>query len=306
MTKFYEGNLLTLYNSDCRNMPELADNSVHCVVTSPPYWGLRKYKGKQVLEGWGCAFGMEKSPGEYVEHTVEILQEIRRVLRKDGVVFWNIGDSYASGKGSCFNPGGGTSSLGKVRKEAGAHPLNRGNISELHASGLKPKNLCLIPFRVALAAQSDGWWVRSVIIWHKPNPMPESVNGWRWEKHRVKVGNKGRGKERWRQETGQQDHNKDGSLKQDAEWVDCQGCEKCLPNDGYVLLKGSWRPTNSYEHILMLTKSANYYCDADAGREKANYDGRHDTFMKGSGKYASGEFMVTPKVESAHARGHER
>jgi hypothetical protein len=103
----------------------------------------------------------------YVSHSVLFLRAIRDVLKDDGCVFWVVGDSYASGKGSCFNPGGGENSLGQERKAEGAHPLDRGNVSELHAVGLKPKDLCLIPFRVALAAQADGWWVRSDIIWTK-------------------------------------------------------------------------------------------------------------------------------------------
>ena len=95
----------------------------------------------------------------YIQHTVEILREIRRVLRKDGVVFWNCGDSYMGSGGANEN---------KERGGAVANP-NRKHIS------LKPKDLCLIPFRVAIATQEDGWWVRSDIIWSKPNPMPESV-----------------------------------------------------------------------------------------------------------------------------------
>ena len=125
-------------------------------------------------------------------------------MRPDGTLWLNLGDSYASGKGTCYNPGGGDNSLGKERKEAGAHPLNRGNKSTLAKSGLKPKDLVGIPWRVAFALQADGWYLRSDIIeevelycpcgcghvleeriiryaqdrdliWHKPNPMPESV-----------------------------------------------------------------------------------------------------------------------------------
>jgi DNA modification methylase len=111
----------------------------------------------------------------YVQHTVEIFREVRRLLRKDGVLWLNIGDSYASGKGTCYNPGGGNGSLGKNRKESGAHPLDRGNKSTLAKSGLKPKDLVGIPWMVAFALRADGWYLRSDIIWHKPNPMPESV-----------------------------------------------------------------------------------------------------------------------------------
>lgn len=228
---FYQERLARLYQGDCRRMNELPDESIQCAVTSPPYWGLRKYEGNQdliwggdkdcehewgselvsdtrhpdfknwehkaekgvpnlaphikVSQGnfcslcgaWKGAFGLEPTPELYVQHTVEIMREIWRVLRKDGVVFWDIGDSYASGKGTCFNPGGGKGSFSGHgdRKDAGAYPLDRGNVSMLKASGLKQKDLCLIPFRVAIALQEDGWWVRSVIIWNKPNPMPESV-----------------------------------------------------------------------------------------------------------------------------------
>jgi len=205
-------------------MAEIPNECVQMVCTSPPYWGLRKYEGQQELiwgdnhcehewareERWlhrgstqsplenkggrmtqdktsdGCcslcgawkgAFGLEPTPEMYVQHTIEILREVRRVLRKDGVVFWNIGDSYAAGKGTCFNPGGGKGSFSTHgdRKDAGVYPLDRGNVSMLKAQGLKPKDLCLIPFHIAIAAQQDGWWIRSVIIWNKPNPMPESV-----------------------------------------------------------------------------------------------------------------------------------
>ena len=126
-------------------------------------------------KSWIGALGLEPTPDLYVQHLVEAFREVWRVLRADGCVFLNLGDSYASGKGTCYNPGGGASSLGKERKAAGAHPLNRGNKSTLAQSGLKPKDLCMIPARVALALQADGWWLRSAMPWVKKNPMPESV-----------------------------------------------------------------------------------------------------------------------------------
>jgi site-specific DNA-methyltransferase (cytosine-N4-specific) len=121
------------------------------------------------------SLGLEKTPQEYVANMVDVFREVWRIMRDDGTVFLNLGDSYASGNGTCFNPGGGSSSLGKGRKEAGAHPLDRGNKSTLDLSGLKPKDLVGIPWRVALALQAEGWYLRQDIIWHKPNPMPESV-----------------------------------------------------------------------------------------------------------------------------------
>jgi DNA modification methylase len=138
----------------------IKDNSVHCCVTSPPYWGLRDYG----VEG---QLGLEKTPQEYIAKMVEVFREVRRVLRKDGTCWLNVGDSYAMtsmrGKNSTFHGLIDQSKQGIV------------GISKSIPDGLKPKDLCLIPFRLAIALQEDGWWVRSDIIWAKPNPMPESV-----------------------------------------------------------------------------------------------------------------------------------
>ncbi len=265
--------MLGIVKADGRKIP-LADESVQCVVTSPPYWGLRKYAGEQELvwggredceHGWGgeipgdprggsgpaakecyggqdgesnyarqvgrgneclvCgawrgAYGLEPTVNLYVQHTVEILREIRRVLRADGVVFWNIGDSYAaSNRGS-----GGHSPKQDSNRGSWTPGNHRNEISD----GLKPKDLCLIPFRVALAAQADGWWVRSDIIWAKPNPMPESVTD---------------------------------------------------------------RPTRSHEYILMLTKSARYYFDSFAVREPVSTGAANGTPFSRS--------ALTPETDSA-------
>ena len=119
--------------------------------------------------------GLEKTPEEYIAKMVKVFREVRRVLRADGTCWVNLGDSYASGKGTCYNPGGGANSLGQGRKAEGAHPLDRGNKSTLAAVGLKPKDLVGIPWMLAFALRSDGWHLRQDIIWAKPNPMPESV-----------------------------------------------------------------------------------------------------------------------------------
>jgi len=113
---------------------------------------------------WHGGFGLEPTPELYIEHSMQILNEIRRVLRPDGIVFWNLGDSYYS------NPGNG---LGGKPSITGAEPHHTG-MNKLGPS-VKPKDLCLIPERFAIAAQADGWWIRSRIIWYKRNPMPESV-----------------------------------------------------------------------------------------------------------------------------------
>ncbi|KKK52297.1 hypothetical protein LCGC14_3106320, partial [marine sediment metagenome] len=242
MEPYYQDLHNTLYNLNFLDN-DLPDESVQMVVTSPPYWGLRKYAGEQdliwgdnhcehewgeilgVIErnespgvgakqeihatqgincslcgAWRGSYGLEPTPEMYVQHTIEILREIRRVLRKDGVVFWNIGDSYAAGATS---PHKTMRDPKLMMGNSGWTKREQGTANTLVGS-LKPKDLCLIPFRVAIAAQEDGWWVRSIIIWSKPNPMPESVTD---------------------------------------------------------------RPTESHEYILMLTKSARYYWDADAVRE---------------------------------------
>ncbi|MCL0035837.1 site-specific DNA-methyltransferase [Dehalococcoidia bacterium] len=240
--KYYEDSHITIYQGNCRNMAELPDESVQCVVTSPPYWGLRKYSGEQELV-WGgesecqhiwfdtsipksggvgdygvgcigsaivrtasheakpsgacslcgavkCQLGLEPTIEMYIEHLVEICREIRRVLRSDGVFFLNIGDSYAGSGGANENK-----KRGGVVENPNRKP---------QSAALKPKDLCLVPFRLAIALQNDGWWVRSVIIWLKTNCPPESVTD---------------------------------------------------------------RPTESHEYILMLTKSARYYWDREAVRE---------------------------------------
>jgi DNA modification methylase len=141
--------------------------SVQCVVTSPPYWGLRDYG----MEG---QIGLEKTPSEYVRSLVRVFREVRRVLRADGTLWLNLGDSYASNAGgyNCEGSMGASHNLRISKKTMSAVIKNR---SRLPAPGLKPKDLVGIPWRVAFALQKAGWWLRSDIIWHKPNPMPESV-----------------------------------------------------------------------------------------------------------------------------------
>ncbi|HRD25872.1 MAG TPA: site-specific DNA-methyltransferase [Methanoculleus sp.] len=154
-----------------RAMP---DASVQCVVTSPPYWGLRDYG----VEG---QIGLEPTPEEYVEKMVEVFREVKRVLRDDGTLWLNYGDCYC---GSWGNAGhrpeiDGTPSY---QREKATEYFNRGGWDERRETppnqkipGLKPKDLVGMPWRIAFALQADGWYLRSDIIWSKPNPMPESV-----------------------------------------------------------------------------------------------------------------------------------
>ena len=185
----------------------LPDESVNCCVTSPPYWGLRDYgtaeweggdaecehiqsenkhggeRADRNQEGYKKQYknicskcgafrkdkqlGLERTPEEYVARMVEIFREVRRVLRKDGTLWLNLGDSYNSH--SCGNGNVGGIEGNRKNKKDNTANTHRGNV------GLKDKDLVGIPWRVAFALQADGWYLRQDIIWHKPNPMPESV-----------------------------------------------------------------------------------------------------------------------------------
>jgi len=152
----------TVLTGDCvESMRGLPDNSVHCCVTSPPYWGLRDY-------GQEGQIGLESTPEAYVAKMVEVFAEVRRVLRPDGTLWLNLGDSYANNKGSDLP---GTNALVGSTKKGVQRAVKRVPA----VWGLKPKDLVGIPWRVAFALQSDGWYLRQDIIWHKPSPMPESV-----------------------------------------------------------------------------------------------------------------------------------
>lgn len=155
--------MMELIEGDCREiLPTLSTQSVQCCVTSPPYWGLRDY-------GENGQLGLEATLEEYIDKMVAVFREVWRVLRDDGTLWVNMGDSYAHGE--C---GGKSPVDGRTDRMGGGNPRGRTTRATL-SNGLKPKNLCGIPWRVAFALQADGWYLRSDIIWHKPNPMPESV-----------------------------------------------------------------------------------------------------------------------------------
>jgi DNA modification methylase len=146
-----------------RTMP---NESVHCIVTSPPYFGLRDYGHEEQL-------GLEQTPDEYVAKLVEIFGEARRVLRRDGTLWLVIGDTYVGGRNGGM--GGSALTSGCNHEAARAAWAARKGPKHRRIEGLKPKDLIGIPWRVAFALQADGWWLRMDNIWAKPNPMPESV-----------------------------------------------------------------------------------------------------------------------------------
>ncbi len=161
---------IRLLQGDCRQvLKTLPADSVHCCVTSPPYWGLRSY----LPEGHAdkhMEIGSEPTVQEWVATMVDVFREVRRVLRPDGTCWVNLGDSYATGAGRVgAHPGGGTDGQ-RARDCAPSTPLNR-----MPMAGFKPKDLIGQPWRAAFALQEDGWWLRQEIIWAKKNPMPESI-----------------------------------------------------------------------------------------------------------------------------------
>ena len=267
MTLTYNNGMVSLHRGDARSvLAELPAESVHCVVTSPPYWGLRDYglepsvwetpfgmasdetehewgepihgksqsgsltgstlsgapPGKERRPEWGSAscwkcgawrgtLGLEPTPELYVQHIVEIFREVRRVLRKDGTLWLNLGDSYAGSWGaqsrSNGNDVGSTLEGGSMlsARQIQAAPRGQTHTGSLKDTpGLKPKDLVGIPWKVVFALQAEGWWHRFPVVWKKDNPMPSSARD---------------------------------------------------------------RPTMDYEFMFLLTKSARYYYDAEAIRE---------------------------------------
>jgi DNA modification methylase len=177
-------------------LADLADDSVDCCVTSPPYWGLRDY-------GVAGQIGMEPTLGEHLDVMVRVFAEVRRVLKPEGTLWLNYGDCYATkpnGRSAAETKAAGTddrtfrdkpfSTVGPIfsplsaeaRERRGPRNMAAGEPSagNIHAGGvLKPKDLCMIPNRLAIALQEAGWWVRSEIVWGKPNPMPDSSGRYR-------------------------------------------------------------------------------------------------------------------------------
>lgn len=151
--------------SALEGLKQMPDNSVHCIVTSPPYWGLRDYG----VEG---QLGMEKTPEEFVQNLVAIFHEAKRALRNDGTLWVNLGDSYAATNRDRTT----TQIVSKSTLQGGQKTQKAAAVTPNKIiSGLKPKDLVGTPWMVAFALRADGWYLRQDIIWSKPNPMPESV-----------------------------------------------------------------------------------------------------------------------------------
>ena len=154
----------TILFGDCVETLKQFDEKARCCITSPPYYGLRDYGGED------CQIGLEESPEEYIQKLVKVFQEVRNNLTEDGTLWVNIGDSYYN-----YRPGKGQSlvkqSVSTNKQDLPDNCPRRGN----KLKGYKEKDLIGIPWMLAFALREDGWYLRQDIIWHKPNPMPESV-----------------------------------------------------------------------------------------------------------------------------------
>jgi DNA modification methylase len=192
--------------------------------------------------------GLEKIPDEFIERMVIIFREVRRVLRDDGVVWVNLGDCFAGSGGENLNKGLSNAGTGKDRSH-----LYRNNPRK---EDITAGNLMLMPHRVAIALQDDGWVVRNDVVWFKRNPMPESVAGWRWEKSRS---------EKARTTDGGMQTANIGSFTAQSGGRDKVEWEY---GDDLVLRKSSWRHTRAHEYVFQLVKDMGYWCNQEAVREK--------------------------------------
>ena len=246
-----------LVQGDSALLPFL-DKQFHCVVTSPPYWGLRKYSG---VEGRGMFpnLGLEPTPDEFVHNMVIIFREVRRVLRDDGVVWLNLGDSFAGSGGENANTGLQGGNTIKANSDDGTRSgLWRSNPRK---TKIQQGNLMMMPHRVAIALQTDGWIIRNDAVWWKRNPMPESVKGWRFQiSQKIKDtdprGNEGEKRNATLGKQPQRDHDGRDFAQPEYEY-----------GEDYELKKGSWRHTRAHEYVFMLTKKMKYWSNQESVRQ---------------------------------------
>jgi len=240
-------------------LAEIETGSVHCCITSPPYYHLRSYlpenhpsKAKEL--------GNEPTVEEYIENQVRVFREVRRAMHHTGLLFINIGDS----RNASSRAGHGTLT---PKQATNAHapddrPSDRGRRDG------EPLN---VPWRLLDALRADGWRYVQEIVWVKPSVMPESVQGWRWERCRVKIapGNipSGRkvGRNRQRFPDVAAGKNPEGLAK----WAECPGCPKCEATGGWVLRRGRGRCTTSHEYVLVFAASDRYFWNSAEFREPA-------------------------------------
>lgn len=269
----------TLYLGDCLDvLRSIPSGTVHAVVTSPPYFAIRSYLPKDHPDK-SKEIGSEPTPEVFIQTMVEVFREVRRVLRDDGVCWVNLGDSHDAG----------TKSPRKPRHQTEHGYWNNEDISQRVSAGMPAGNLLNIPHRVAEALRQDGWIWRQTIVWAKRSPMPESVNGWRWMRCRVKVGRQDApqgglsSRDMGEHSHGPASGEYRGEEKLIPQWSPCPGCEKCISNGGYVLRRGSGRCTTAHEYVFLFAKTGKYFWDSEASKEEQS-KGTHKRFGKNGKK----------------------
>ena len=264
----------------------LPADAFHCAVTSPPYWRLRAYQGVAPTlwaDGVTCCLGAEPDPDSFIRHLVQVFSEVWRVLHPTGLLFVNLGDTYASAWPCERRNEVGSGSLSNGKREARPERLG---------GGLKEGDRCGIPERFALEMQASGWWWRDTIIWAKKSPMPSSQFGWRWVRCRVKISRaaqtfNGYGQSQLGGHGGTRAPDCSGGViyAPKAEWLPCPGCPKCQANGGYILRKGRFRTTAAHEPIFMFAKSERYFADDQAASEPASQPNRVRADQMGGSKH---------------------
>jgi DNA modification methylase len=268
-----------IVNADAADPLPFPDGYFHCIATSPPYWSLRKYKGEQernwpevsfapmpglpeiTVSAWRGGLGLEPSPEMHVGHFILIARDLYRVLRPDGTLWLNYGDSFSGSGGENGNWGLlGISRIDKVGKAPGRSPLPGGNVM-------------LIPFRIALAMQADGWILRNDDVWAKRTVMPEPVRGWRFEQMSCDCMSKRREAAIAANRKGGIGRNrlfgkgfrKPGDIGPDPKCPNCHGTGKfgCVE-----FSPGSWRHTRTHEYVFQFVKDMGYFSDQEIVRER--------------------------------------
>ena len=252
---------------------------------------------------------MESSVREYVDRLVAVFGELRRVLRTDGMLIVDIGDTYAS-------TGGHTSgdNAGRAGRSNNAARSEMKGAKDAKLDG----QLLGVPWRLAFALQDAGWCLRQDCAWiksisgaiQKGSVMPETVSGWSWRRCRVKVAEArcGDGKP-MRRDPSRGDIAPSLHVNEPAIWQDCPGCEKCLPNNGWVLRRGRWRFTRSWEYLFLFANGDRYYADAAAVAEPGTDSNGHDThnprsaiFIPSSGTKLSHFATFSPNLPALFIR----
>jgi DNA modification methylase len=221
-----------LIQADSFRIP-LADHSVHMVATSPPYYAVRDYDGDQEASSLG-EIGNEESPEEHIANLVTVLDDAARVLRPDGVLYLNYGDTFAGS--------GGLNMTSKINTRGGK--LN--SYGPRKVADVPNGNLLLLPHRIALALQARGWIIRDDTVWWKDDPMPEPGLGWRIETHLIRTG--------------------------PTSWQQCPGCDQCSEYGGFRPRRASWRRTRAHEYVIQAVRNMGYFSDHEAVRRLLGLD----------------------------------